>query len=458
MQEQELSSNKNSSRPDDWIGIEADYRSKGGSLPDHLHRVSRRDLATHALMLGKTGSGKTTCLTHLVAGLIQRKESYVLVDARGDQVNDHLSLLAGRIDPELVKVIDLRDSTPHTGFDPLGGSGLPHKRALNVLSTIRAGSEGWGVQLDETLRNFLTALAESSEPLTQLESALYDPVYREWMMNHTRTESVRSFLARYHSMREDRQASLAMPVMNKVSALFATRKLKEILSDRNPVDLAGHLNTPGSVLLVSLAIDETADVGRAFGSMILGCLTQAMFSRVGIDEKQRNPVLLVLDEFSNFADSDIDCIIAEGRRFGFSLLLAHQTLAQVGANLRSLILGNVGMKFVFRLGRDDAQTMSGDLTGNKSLIDFTKLHVGTCVIAKGNSPLVGIEVNSPLGNGGMLDEDAKVFLHEVHRAHPNWQYESPVSEGIKPDRPEPKARQPRRSGKRQPGFSLEDWL
>ena len=268
----------------------------------------------HSLILGRTGSGKTVAITHLIAGCIERGDSLVLIDARGDQVNDVLTLLAGRVEPSLVKVLDLRDSSPHMGFDPLGGTGLPHKRALNVLSTIKAGAESFGVQLEETLRYVLTALAESGEPLTQLEAALYDDPYRAWLMERAETENVRSFLWRYHELRDDRKATLAAPVMNKVSGLFATRKLRAILSDRNPIDLAKHLNQDGSILLVSLAIDETAVVGRAFGSMLLGCLTQTMFSRVGQAEHQRNPVLLVLDEFSHFADEDIDSIIAEGRR------------------------------------------------------------------------------------------------------------------------------------------------
>ena len=451
-------------RPDHWIGIQADYREKPGHASEYLYQVSRQDLATHALLLGKTGSGKTVCLTHLIAGAILRKESFVLVDARGDQVNDVLNLLAGRVEPERVKVIDLRDSTPHMGFNPLHGSGLAHKRALNVLETIRTMNEGWGVQLEETLRNFLTAMAESHSPLTELERALYDPVYRELLVSWTETESVRAFITRFHQMREDRQASLAMPVMNKVSALFATRKLREILQDENSINLYEHLETRGNILLVSLAIDETAGVGRAFGSMFLGCLTQTMFARVYEPEQYRPPVMLVLDEFSHFADEDIDEILAEGRRFGFSVVLAHQTLSQVSPHLRSMTLGNVGMKFIFRLGREDSQTMSADLTGNPKSIDFTQLRVGTCVAQKGNASLMGVEINAPIGSGGSLDADGRDYLAAIHREHPNWQYTDPVAQKALDDLEElteyflQEKERLAHEKRADVGASLEDWI
>ncbi|MBL8048944.1 MAG: hypothetical protein JNJ45_09715 [Chthonomonas sp.] len=414
-------------------------------------------------MIGMTGSGKTTCLTHLISGAILQQNSFVLLDARGDQVNDVLTLLAGRVEPSLVKVIDLRDSSPHIGFDPLGGFGLAHKRALNVASIIKDGADSFGVQLEETLRHFLTLPAEAGEPLTQLESALYDDLYRSWLLEQVESEHVRTFVWRYHQMRDDRKVSLAMPVMNKLSGIFATRKLRAILSDRNPVDLAGHLAQPGSILLVSLAVDETANLGRSFGSMILGCLTQAMFSRVGTAESQRNPVLLVLDEFSHFAGEDISAILAEGRRFRYSAILAHQALCQVSPALRSLVLGNVGLKVVFRLGRDDSGTMSADLTGDRKAIDFTRLPVGTCVIKRGSRELVGVEVNTPIGNGGVLDAGGRQLLAEIHSAHPNIPYSSPclslrASAGSTTD----PGKKRRGQGPHQPSranvISLEGWL
>jgi len=82
------------------------------------------------------------------------------------------------------------------GFDPLGGAALAHKRALNVASTIKAGADSFGVQLEETLRYFLIALAEAGEPLTQLEPAFYSDEYRAWLIKQVRTEAVSTFIAK----------------------------------------------------------------------------------------------------------------------------------------------------------------------------------------------------------------------------------------------------------------------
>lgn len=447
------------SRPDHWIGIEADYQSHDDHPASRLVSISRRDLGHHNLILGRTGSGKTVALTHLISGAILRGDSFVVIDPRGDQVHDVLTLLAGRVDPSLVKVVNLRDSSPLMGFDPLSGSGLPHQRALNVLSTVKANADSFGVQLEETARHFLEALTEVGEPLTQLEPAFYEDGYRSWLLTRIETDSTRNFIIRYHEMRDDRKATLASPVMNKFSGLFATRKLRAILSDRNPIDLYSHLNQDGSILLVSLAIDETSLAGRAMGSMIFGSLIQAMYSRIVIPELQRNPVLLVLDEFSHFATEDIDSVLIEGRKFGCHAILAHQSLCQLSPKLKSLALGNVGQKLIFGLGRDDAQMLSADLTGDRKAIDFTRLPVGSCILKRGNKELVGVEINTPIGNGGVLDSNGRKFLAQIHDAHANKPYQAPVLPiGQPTEKKKPRTSASERPTCSKPETSLEDWF
>ena len=53
-------------------------------------------------------------------------------------------------------------------------------------------------------------------------------------------------------------------------------------------------------------------------------------------------------------------MLSEARKYGLSLLMAHQTLAQVSSELRSLVLGNMGIQIYFRVGHHDAQVLANE--------------------------------------------------------------------------------------------------
>lgn len=442
--------------PPTWIGVEADWRQSPRLSARHFVSLTPAELRTHALLLGATGSGKTTLLHHLIAQDILLGHSFVVLDLRGDLVSAVLSLCAGRVDPSLVKIIDLREKERPFGFNPLAGPGEPYFHALNVLDVVAAESESWGVQLQETLRLALLALAEAGEPLTGIEKLFYNDAYRSWLLQSVTAEDVSGFWTRYSSAAPERRQTLAAPVLNKVSHLFATRNLRAMFSHPEPIELGAHLNTPGSILLVSLAADEMHSVGRMVGSLVLGSLTREMFARVTLPESQRNPVRLYVDEFEHFGSRDFEVILAEGRRFGMSLVLAHQTFSQIAPKLRSIILGNVGTKACFRLGREDSTFMCQDLTFTRNAIDFTCLKTGNAVLARSGRPLAGVEVNAPLfPRGGCLTPEGKTFRDEVFAscstAEELRSAASPTPE------PTPRAEEPK-SKKKTAKTRLEDWL
>jgi len=53
--------------------------------------------------------------------------------------------------------------------------------------------------------------------------------------------------------------------------------------------------------------------------------------------------------------------LSEARKYGLSLVLAHQNLAQLPPELRASILSNCGIQVCFQTSRDDAQIMAKEL-------------------------------------------------------------------------------------------------
>lgn len=382
--------------PASWIGVESGWQSVSEEPWDHLVSLTSSQLDVHALLIGASGSGKTTLMQQLIAQDIAANHSICVLDKRGDAVESILELCAGIVDPKRFRIIDLAEKQNPFGFNPLAGSGEPYFQALNVLDAVAKTSESWGVQLAETLRFALMLLAEVKEPITEIESLFFNATFRLQCLSKCREPSTVSFWSRFEDLSADKQSTLAMPVLNKISLLFATESLRKTLSHPNPIDLQSHLNTPGSILLISLAVAEVHSAGAMMGNMVLSSIFREVFGRTSIPESQRNPVRLYVDEFEHFVGDNFEPVFEEGRRFRLSLVLAHQTLAQLTPKLRALILTNAGVKLAFRCGREDAGILSRALNVDPEILDLANLPTGVTVLWRVGHPIVTVEVNEPM--------------------------------------------------------------
>ncbi|MBS1706745.1 MAG: type IV secretion system DNA-binding domain-containing protein [Armatimonadetes bacterium] len=343
--------------------------------------LSDRDLARHVYLLGATGSGKTTLILRLIENDLKENHSVVVIDLRGDLVQRVLGICAKlRLSPDRVTLLDLRETQKIQGFNPLSGAGEPYIRALHLLEIVEAESSSWGVQLEETLRNALLLLASSDWTLAEIELVLFDPAFRNSALLKCDDPGVTSFWHRYDLLSPEKQQAWALPVLNKVTPLLSVPTLRSVLGSKDALNLELELNTPGAVLLVSLAVDELHRSARMLGSLVVAAISREMMARVNVPEPQRVPVRVYVDEFENMASQSFETLIAEGRRFGLTLVLSHQTLAQLAPKLRSVIRNNVGIQVLFQVGFEDAGTLARELPDGITASELRELEVGQAYV------------------------------------------------------------------------------
>jgi hypothetical protein len=119
----------------------------------------------------------------------------------------------------------------------------------------------------------------------------------------------------------------------------------------------------GKVLLINLNKGILGDIEcRLVGMLLLAKLFSASLERATEPRVRRRPFHLYVDEAQNFLTPIVGSILAEARKFGLSMTLANQNLAQwTSGSSRSLldaILGNVGSLLLFRVGPEDAERLS----------------------------------------------------------------------------------------------------
>ncbi len=325
----------------------------------------------HLYMLGATGTGKTNLLLRLIESDIQNNVSFCVIDLRGDLVDRVMLRLAATAPPDVWRerllLLDLRNSEHVVGFNPLLGESEVHTRALHLLAVIKHQSDSWGIQLEESLRNSLLALAETGWSLLEIEPLLTNSTFRAKVLEGVTDSRVRSFFERYNGLSASNQMTWALAVLNKITPLLSIPSLRLMFGQRQSFSFRNLLDRqPGMIVLVSLAIDQLHEAARLTGGLLVSSFQTAIMSRVDQPEAQRVPVNLYIDEFESMASERFEAIVAEGRRFGLGLTLSHQNINQLSTNLRHVLRNNVHTQIYFQTGALDAADLAKEINGEQS--------------------------------------------------------------------------------------------
>jgi hypothetical protein len=340
--------------------------------------IKRQDRRAHMYVLGKTGTGKSTLLETLIRQDMSRGHGLALLDPHGDLVEKVLSEVPEERRGDLVH-FDATDATRPLGFNPLepvaakycplAASGL-----LSVFQHIWADS--WGPRLEHILRNAILALLEQPHAtLADIPRLLTDAAYRKQAVTKVTNEQVRDFwLKEYAGYPARFRAEAIAPIQNKVGAFLANPLINRIVTQERSAFRLRAVMDEGKILLVNLSKGKIgADTSTLLGSLLVSRLGLAALSRADQPEEGRRDFYLYLDEFHNFTTLSLAGMLSELRKYRLNLILAHQYLAQLDERLLQAILGNIGTIISFRIGPQDAETISGEFAPEFSPTDLLNL-------------------------------------------------------------------------------------
>ncbi len=333
-----------------------------------LARISDTDRLIHTYVIGASGSGKTKFLESLIRQDIDAGQGCGVIDPHGDLIEDLKGYLAvvgqGKGEAwlrERVVLVDLADPQQTVAFNPIEQlPGVPAgEQAAELISSFRKiWSDSWGVRMEDLLRNSLIALSEANRSLVDLPRFLTDTTFRAQIVAQLSHPIAQDYFTRFAQLSDRARLTWSEPVLNKVNALLANDRVRVLLAAPTSTFNLREVIDSGKILLVKLDKGRLKDAADLLGSLILSKLQLAVFSRSDTPAPLRRPFYLYVDEFQNFAGDNFAVFLSEARKYGLSLVLAHQTLAQIPTELQSLILGNAGIQVVFRVNRRDAERMA----------------------------------------------------------------------------------------------------
>ncbi len=352
-------------------------RQRFGILPD--------DRLRHAIVLGKTGMGKSTLLQHLIASDLTAGRGMALVDPHGDLTEAVLKSVPRSRSNDVI-LFDAADAEFPVAFNVLACAD-PGQRPLLASGVLAAFKklfgDSWGPRLEHILRNALLTLLETPEAtLVSLLRLLGDARERQRIVSKISDPVVRGFWEHeFNSWAPKFQAEAVAPVQNKVGHFVSSPLLRNIVGQpANRLNLRSVLDD-GRILLVNLSKGRLGeDASGLLGSLLITCLQLAAMSRADIPEDRRRPFFLYVDEFQNFATESFATILSESRKYRLGLTLAHQYLDQLDDATRSAVFGNVGSMITFQVGADDAEAIAEQLGADAQSADLLQLPKHTALI------------------------------------------------------------------------------
>jgi hypothetical protein len=359
------------------------------SSPQATVGIRPADLQRSVYLVGKTGTGKSTFLENLLLRSVEAGFGAALLDPHGDLFWRVVKSLPPR-DWNRVAILRPADTGRCVGLNVLGALSAA-SRALAASGVIEVFKTLWGSVLfgprsEHVLRHAVLAILESPSPtFLSLLRFLTDEKYRGRALARVTDPVVRLFWAKeFPALGKQFSAEVTAPVLNKLGAL-ASPVVRRLVGQAAP-----RLNLPRvmdgrRILLVDLS-GIGKDAAQFIGALIVTGLDLAAHARAGGHATERQPFLLVADEFPSYMTRSFLSLLAEGRKFGLCAALAHQHAAQLDQETRAAILGNTGTLAAFSLSADDAKAIEPEFAPELSasdLVRFRRHHLALRLLRNG---------------------------------------------------------------------------
>ncbi len=326
--------------------------------------ISPGDSLEHTLLVGPTGSGKSTAMRHLILADIKASRSVLVLDPKNDLISEIISRIPEDRTDDVV-VIDPSEASP-CGFNPLG-LGSQHNKALvadAILSVLHElWQDSWGVRINDVLTAALLTLVDiDGATLLWLYPLLTDEGFRHKITSQVKDRvALQPFWNQFEALSDLQRRQQIEPVLNKLRQFLLRPGLRNILGQAQPKFTLMDLFTQRKIVLVPLNKGIVGgETARLIGSLIVGLTWTLALSRASIPPERRHIVSVYIDELQDYLSlpTDLSDALAQARGLGVGMTLAHQYRDQLPLEIRSGIDANARNKIVFGLNIKDAKDMA----------------------------------------------------------------------------------------------------
>lgn len=338
-------------------------------------KLRPHDLLRHALILGPSGTGKTTFLAHLARSLIDDGHGVTVIDPHGALAHDLARTLptARAADASFVSFADTEFPIAINPLHVKRGQEFVAADELVELVERVYGREYWGPLLDLALRHAAMAAIELGGSLLESARLLDDSWYRERALARIDNPETVRVLSQFAGPTTDRRL---MPAINRLQRLLGIPWLRNIVGQQGHGLDFGDLFESRAITLFDLS-GIGATNARLLGSILLLLIRQATLGRRTAPGSSPLHFVLV-DEASWFLSRTVGELFDQARKFGIGFVLATQRVGQLNPDaVREAILSNAGTLLTFRVNEHDeaaylAKRLASERIGVRDLMHLPR--------------------------------------------------------------------------------------
>ncbi|PWE34090.1 hypothetical protein DDZ14_02730 [Maritimibacter sp. 55A14] len=313
------------------------------------------DRLMHMYIIGQTGTGKSTLLFNMAQQDAGAGIGFCLLDPHGDLAD----LLSGDLGTDHL-YWNVADPESPYGYNPLTRVGADFRPlvASGFIETLKKQwKDAWGARMEHLLRYAVLALLEQpNADMRQIVRLFIEKDFRRSVVARVTDPQVYAFWTReYPKMNYQNAADGVAPIANKLGAFLASPTLRRSLCEPQEPLRFRQIMDKGQSLVINLAKGRLgSDNANVMGGLIVSSVLNAALTRHNLPETERRPFIFYIDEFHAFTTSVFAGMLAEARKYGIGLTLAHQHIVQTDREVFEAVLGNAGTLIIFRVGAQDA--------------------------------------------------------------------------------------------------------
>ena len=365
-------------------------------------RITDKDRFRHIYILGQTGTGKSTIMLTQAIDDMDNGRGFTFIDPHGEAVEFLLRHFPKERIDDLI-YFDLWNTAYPIGLNPLEVSPDDSDEKDVVTNDLvemfiqMYGHEIFGPRIQDYFRNACLLLMDQPEggTIVDIMRLFTDEAFAEAKIRNLKDPVVAAWWNKTYKKMGDREKAEIIPFIQAKFWPFTTGVyVRNIIGQSKSAFKMYDAMQQKKIILMNLAKGISGEeTSKLIGKIIAMQVKLSALKRAKIEEKDRVPHYLYVDEFQNYVSQSFESIMSEARKYRLGLVVAHQytdQLKQGGLwgelDLSKTIFGNIGNMFVYKVGAPDAEFLAKEFEPEFSQTDLTSTEafMGACKISINN--------------------------------------------------------------------------
>jgi hypothetical protein len=337
-----------------------------------------QDRYIHTLLLGKSGTGKSTSISNWWEQDHFYKNAKVLVDPSGFLARDCYSISGGRYCSQ------------------------DHPISINPMKAPYTDSQISDI-IAESVNQVVTVTTPNQAFTVKMRGILDQAV--KWCINHNRRSllNVLDYVINQQGDKETRDG-----IISRLTFLLNDPRMEKLLCGNDSVEWGELIAKKQTFILDCFGMSKEKMVFA--GSLVAhGINSYFRYSRPA----EYFPVSLYMDECHNFISASLSDILKEGRKYKLSCVLATQDFAVIEERMARVML-NVGNIVSYRLGHREAGFVARELDISSQDIQFIEKYHVVYLTSKGKG--LAKAQRPPL----FSPKEPPIEVEPQRKAKPSW--------------------------------------